>query len=738
MKVRPDPKFSVQDLASAIVHRKPKDHANLLRILRIILPAVGAADGMAVDGDLDDAAFDALAASLPASRLLDCLEKNYATWTPWMIEAVPELTKIKAYRTDYRRALVRCLEHAVASGLVTSSARGVAPGWRAARDKLAACLPCSQKALQARLDAGAIDFYGHSLLNRSFKATQTYFRTLLDAFNEMGRFMTGIGVIRPQDVCAAEIYGSPNSWYAYRKAGNPAAMSGYSRSRFAWEILSQLEPGWNLVPFPQAQQAREYGLARRNFAPLAERMMALILAEPDLKTGTCQNIERAVCRLLGVIHHGVGLDVHAFCSSFETAEELAFVLFAGYPHVDTGVEPEPEAEVRMLFGDEAYRKALLQKIIQASRHHAFQSGPCRRNPILDLYSRFQYDRKVPSILELDLKAFRIVGDRYLRVDPTQKPWITTMIAKAVKTKKTLPPSARARRKQAAAVDRDLWLKLVAARHRLAEHTVAMRAGMDAALANPELSSAQKSYARDRWAVAVRDELMIGMLLGFQLRKENIQGMRIGLEIFPDEHRISISPERAKASEWINRHFFDSGPFVDLKALLDIYLEEARPILLDGRNETPYLFLSCHKGQESRDSDGNLRVGSQLLPRVIRDACRNHFADILPPGVGDFNPHLARDLFARFACSQQDGGVVLAAQALANTPGVVHGSYLTVGRQGDQDVRPFLEGLEATGKTPARTKAQRRKSFREDVIKILGPDAPPRFLQELMVSFDRNS
>lgn len=733
----PEPlQFTVGDLIRTVKERKPQDHANLRRTLRIILSAVATAASQDVESDvLDDEGLDALAQSLPASNLLDCLDKK-DKWSPWLIEAVPSLTAIKAYRDDYRRCFVRCLDHAAASRLISRSARGVAPAWQQARAQLLAALPYNKETLQERLDAGETAVFGHSLVEKAFKTTQNFFRTFIDAFNDMGRHMTSLGIDHPRDVRPAHFYGTPSSWHAHRVRSGTAGLSMYWRGHLAWDVLKQLEPGWSLVDFPEPGRERVYGIPEQELPPLGKQLLEAISKNPDLKPAIRRHIREHLCRLFGVLHNKLNLDVYALCRGLDDERDLALVLLAGYPPSPDGRDPDPEEELRRLFDDPGYLEEVVDSIANTNRRHAHKAV-CRTNPVLLAYKRWLLERGVAANLEVGLKTFRIIGDRYLQVHATQKEWLNKLIKDAVKARKESPPSARARRKQALSGSPELWLELVAARPRLTAHTERLRQKMEAILADPNRTPVQRRHAQEGWAIAARDELMVGFLLAFQLRKENIQGMRTGHEIFPADYRVSIPPNKAKARDWINRHFPEEGPFKDLMGQLDLYLAEARSILLAGRPETPYLFLSIPKGREARDSDGHLRMCREQLAVVLRKVRKKHFADVLPPGVDLLHPHLLRDIFAGHAY-RTPGGVMLAAQGLANTPGVVNGHYVQLSRQNDHEVRTHLENLDVTGKPPSRQKRlQGRKALREDLKKLF-PDEPAHKIEEAIRLAERSA
>lgn len=704
--------FTIADFLAFIEQRKPKDHANLLRILRIVVPALAAVDGLAPPHPEDDT-FTGFADKLAATRLLDCLVKDGRTWAGWLIAADPELERVAAYRKDYRRCLVRCLDHAIATRHLTTSTRGVAPEWQIARNLLANVLAYDAKRLKARLDNGETELFGHSLVDKPARTIQRYQRSMLDSFNEFARYMTGIGIASPREVRPEHFYGSPVSWYAVRKKANPAAMMAYSRGRFAWAILQHLKPEWNLADLPTPREDRKYSLPEADLPPLAARLCELIRALP-LRTGE-MNVRHLLC-LLGVLALKLGLDIEGLCALLDDPLDLAFVLFGGYPPTANG--RVPDEEVRRIFVDRTYLYEVVDGIHGVNTLVVARGNRCRANPLLGAYEAWMLANGRHSMLEVGLKQFHLLGVYLLRTDETQRGWIKAMIKATRKTRSNRLPSSRSKKKQAIGADPGLWLKLVGARSRLAEHVTTLREAMNAAAVDPKLTDEQKRHARMRWATGCRDQLLYGMLLGFLLRKSNLQRLRIGETIFPEERRISLPPVNSKSTRWINKNFYQSGPFADLAALLDTYLLEARPVLLAGRPDTPYLFLPVPSGPESHDEEGFLSVGRELLSRVLRDLGREFLSDVLPPSLGDFTPHLVRHAFSRHAQRGEDGKAV-ASQGLSDAPGTIDQHYSETNREWDDRVHEHMEGLDHVDRPhPRRLSSRRRRALRAEITSIL--------------------
>ncbi|MBM3270678.1 MAG: hypothetical protein FJZ01_23850 [Candidatus Sericytochromatia bacterium] len=79
------------------------------------------------------------------------------------------------------------------------AANGVAPAWQAARLELLEVLPVNNRKIDEFLAVNEFEFEGIDLLADPERAKRRA-RALRDGFNKLGRFMTSIGVLRPEDV----------------------------------------------------------------------------------------------------------------------------------------------------------------------------------------------------------------------------------------------------------------------------------------------------------------------------------------------------------------------------------------------------------------------------------------------------------------------------------------------------------------------------------------------------------
>jgi hypothetical protein len=448
--------------------------------------------------------------------------------------------------------------------------------------------------------------------------------------------------------------------------------------------------------------------------------------EPD----SLRNTELHLRRYFGWMVRVRGRNVDRACASLE-GEELAWLFLGGLPPTEDGREPALDAEAAKILDDASHREDLVTRLMRINRRHD-ANGSCRRNPFVTLYVEWYVtERGSPSSAEVFIKYARTIAKRYLRVHKSQLEWIATLYGFATRQKTAKPPSPTAQRKDAAGDDPELWLKLVAARPRLAARSAELkRIWMESGL-GPESDPAIT------WALSVSHGLMIGLLLAFQLRSKNIRQMKRGVDLFPKAYKVSIPPPRAKADKPIVRTFPARGPLADRMALLDTYLDEARPILLAGRPDTPYVFVGHPKRDASYDADGHLMIGRDRLAKALKKVSEEHFADLFPEGLDLFSPHLARHVLTNYARRLENGDAI-ACQALANTIQTIDRNYFTISRTRDDDALELLENLDTEGDPNSRSKnLRKRKAFEKEVRAALGELATDHLVNQLLAAYDRH-
>ncbi|MNY13641.1 hypothetical protein D3C86_1467860 [compost metagenome] len=127
---------------------------------------------------------------------------------------------------------------------------------------------------------------------------------------------------------------------------------------------------------------------------------------------------------------------------------------------------------------------------------------------------------------------------------------------------------------------------------------------------------------------------------------------------------------------------DGGSLGDIRSLMDLYLTEARPLLL-GRRSSTYLWIPA-KGEGSHLSE-------KAVNRILGDISRRFLSDLLPEGLGLLNPHLMRHICASYVLGVHKD-LYLAAQMLNDSPTTVYRNYSDILESKKETTKQFLSSL----------------------------------------------
>lgn len=716
-----DPPFSIQELRVRIRDKKPHEAVKFDNALKYLIPQL--LPDEQIVAPLVGEHLTELSTRIPAVKLLDCFDGKM--WAPSLIQKDERFRTHPTLSGEYRASTIRCLKHATQSRLIPRWPKGLTPGWLEARQQLGEALPCNQQTLTAMLEAGQTNCFDIPLAERSLKSTVQRFRTIRDSFNMMGRHNIEQGIDSPEKVKPEHLYGASNSWYAFQKTLSYAPRSIYSHSKEAWRIMRELRPDLNLCEWPSPLKERNYGLRPDERPALLESLFEEVFQSVELRPKSQATVVSLFSRMLGYMANYLGHDIRRFCMVLESPFDLAWLTVGGYPPSEDGREPSPLEELDRIFKNEEYRDWLLTEIPRANRRHEVR-GVCRPNPFVEQFARWLLERDHGATVEALAKDARIINVTYLRTHKSQLDWFKSLYKRAKQKRKNSKPSDRQRRKQLMGTDSALWHKLVFdARPRVRKATDELRKRMESA----EEPVSRKYWAM-RWAVALRDELLFGLLLALQLRDTNLSRAKIGEDYFPDSYEFSIPGVNYKNGHRYRRQIPSKGPLSDLMSLMDLYLSEARSIVLDDRLETPYLFLSTDRGSGFTDEEGNSMMWDGQLASTLDSICRNYLQDLLPEGLTELRPHDFRDMWGNYAYEVGDGKT-LEAEGLGNSPAVAHQHYVNRVRSG-VNVLNHLENL-----SPSRTRnmRERRKVARLAIKKEFGDNGDSKLMRRILSIVD---
>lgn len=576
---------------------------------------------------------------LPAHRLYGLLEGSKARWRADVGKNVPPG---KSYQQAYPRALRRLVAFGEEQGMLHPDQFAISPEWRLLLKEV--------DLVPRRLAVGA---------------------TARWAFRRMARWATAANV-PPAGVPAlgkdGRIMGDFRGTFPLDGDG------GFYQARRVWNALVVSQPGLGLSHWPAEARDSLAALPRDSWPTVVADGFATLLHRDGLgawKAETRQGYALRVASYLGVLGL-LGVAPANFLSGVTDGSAAMRLLFQGLPDRLRGLDEQ--ALVSRLAGESGFTDALLAEMASFDGQHDGKS--CAPNPFVVAAVRaYAAQGKFTSALDLLSKA-AAMNRGFLGVTERHVSWVAPQV-RMLEQLARRNPSAYATKKRRVFRHPDLWRRLVSARPRLRAHTAALEASWVAA------AGSEVRWRKLRWAVALRDEVLIGLLLCYPLRVGNLVAMEIGRHYDPDTYDISFPAEETKNEREIDYVLPDAGALGDLRGLIDRYLAEARPALLEGRRSAR-LFVPGPRGGTS--------FRSRAINGILATMSREFFADVLPAGVEVLNPHLLRHAAATYHLAL-GGGLNLAAQMLNDSPATISKSYADILDSKKEATKRFLSAFE---------------------------------------------
>lgn len=449
---------------------------------------------------------------------------------------------------------------------------------------------------------------------------------------------------------------------------------GFYQARRAWNRMASGDAALGLRPWEAdpSDDVPALPLARWP-SPVADGLRQLVQRDGlgCWKEETRVGYRLRIASYLGALGE-VGIDVAELMAVAATGKDAFRLLFQGMPLHLRGVAAGDLA--RRLATDAAFAAVLLAE--QQQLDGAFDGRAAEDNPFLLAAVRLFGERgRLTTAADLLRKAAAI-NRGFLGITDRHVGWMAPKV-RDLEAMARRKPSVYVRKKRAVFRRPDLWRDLVVARARLREHTLAL----EAAWGNAKGSS-ERGRAR-RWATALRNEVLLGLLLSFPMRVGNVVAMEVGRHYDPATHEISFEAEETKNDKAIDYELPDGGSLGDLRGLVDRYLLEARPILLDGRRSS-HFFVP--------DPRGGVRMRTRAINVILADLSRQFLTGVLPPGIEVLNPHLLRHAAASYHLAIR-GDLNLAAQMLNTTQANVSIAYADILESRKEATKRFLSSFE---------------------------------------------
>jgi hypothetical protein len=626
----PDP--TLADLLAAFSRAKPTEVPTLRTVLRtIVLPFLGA------PVDLN---------ATPAASLYGVLDATHANWRP---ELAARLPRGSSYQKAYCRAIKRLVAFGEAAGLLHPDHHAISPAWRALvaqlADATAELPPADRRGLRA-------------------------------AFKRLARWATGAG-LTPADipVCRPD----ERAMASYHATFAPDRDSDFYRARRAWNLLAAAQ---GLPPWPGGRPGAITAWPQATWPPILHQGLTAIVSREGLGSWRAETRKGYAYRLASylAVLEAIGVSVEDLVAGLDDPEDAIRLLFQGMP------AGSPRLDARGTAARFLAEPAFRAETLAAMRAIAgtYDGRACERNPFLaDAVTHYMEAGKVTTALNLVTKAIALnrglleVSDRHLA-------WLGRRKALLVQRARK-QPSAYAAKKRTVFRHPHLWAELVRARSRLRVHGQALEDAWR------EARGERKEAARRRWAVALRNEVLFGLLLCYPLRVNNVVGMRLGVHYDAGQHHVRFEPGETKNEKEIDYELPEGGALGDLRGLVTLYLSEARPALLAGR-KSDHVFVP--------DPRGGIRLREKALNAILADLSRRFLADVLPEGVSTLNPHLLRHATASYQLAVCQN-LNLAAQLLNDSPATITQAYADVLACKKEATKRFLSGFTLDPPAPER-------------------------------------
>lgn len=627
---------SIEKLIQSYGRDRPGEVATLNTILKnIVLPGLG-------KRDVTHSKARELARTIPAHALYGLMEADGSAWRAGLRRKLPQTT---THQKAYLRALKRLIAHGEAKELLHPDLHFISPEWRHLIDRLAVLT--------------------ESLSSHKRSAIRSGFKRLARWATAEGLTPTG----GPGDRDGGRHLSGFHSTF------RPEYDGGYYKARQAWNLLVEAHPDLGLAHWPGDQTFRCKGIPPRDWPPAVRSGVEAVFARGRMEAwrkATMDGYISQVSVYLGVLRER-GIDCTEVFAEISDGEDALRLLFQGMP---PGVSCLSATDLGdQLRVDPGMREDIL--ISMRSLKGTYEGQASEANPFLSAaVAVLAESGRITSAANLVSKALAL-NRGLLGMTERHTGWLLNLRAQLRHLAKRAPAAYTQKKRQYFKTP-DLWARLVRARGRLRAETERLLLESKAALGS------RAAMLKDRWAVALRNEVYFGMMLSYPLRAANFSAMEIGRHFDPATFRITFAPEEVKNCREVDYELPDGGSLGDLRQLVTQYLEEARPILLKERS-SPYFFVP--------NSKGGTRIPARGFNLILAQVGRRFLEDILPPGVRGLNPHMARHVCASFQLVVRDD-LHLASQLLNDSPSTILRSYADVLASKKEATKQFLSTFSA--------------------------------------------
>lgn len=567
---------------------------------------------------MESSNFQAFLNTAALSDLRTKLAADGSGWAPEVhAEMLRRLPANKTYLKDYPRFIRRFLKFSEDAGLLAGQQAQVLPEWEDFIAKSAALIPQSKNELRALVDAGVtrvLDKY--DIQSGNLDATNTKLQNVRSAMRGLARLASA------DNLCprafAEEILTGPRQDETGAFAGKS---NYYSYCRALWNATVSHYPELDLPVWPDRR--RFVGSVMPDWAaPLREGVQAALFERPGMKPlapASQKNYRDTVCALIGILKQ-TGLEPTPIVDGVSPKDAVRLI-FQGWPQEVLGDDASALTIYRRLLEEPGYRERVLE-LMKAqgavSGSLLYGENPFVAEVLTERYAGGKY-RSAEKILD------RVYGinNECLRMRGDQLQWLKDRLNQ-VATHMANHETAYDQKKQVVFENPRLFETLIA-------HAEVLYRSNDLRF---------KSKG-SHWATFIRDLTYFTVATLYPLRVRNHQLMALGTNYNPDLYLIAINRNAVKNKKPIEFELPGMGQFSWVRELVDLYLNEARPILLRGA-QSDYFFVGNHQAPNAK---GFLQ--RQAFNELLIDFAEKYLDGVLPPSLGYPNPHLFRHIVATY-------------------------------------------------------------------------------------------
>ena len=605
----------------------------------------------------------------PLSELEKKLNHLGTGWAP----PVEEQLKARGlttttYLKNYPREIRRFIERAKLISPANEASDKLLPEWETLMDSVKVLLPPNSERLKRMLNEGITTFAGYEAEGKLFDVVNRRLGNMRSCFLRFGRQASaqnmtpeafGKTVVLPGNFDEVPLLKGKSIAYYHCKA--------------IWNELATLHPSLNLPPWGDAQVIIS---APAESIPenLAEGLEQALFQGRDLRESTGENYRGSLSTYFGIIE-AAGLSLYRLTSGLDARDAIRLVTM-GIERSLLLRDPErddPIALARRIQDDVEFRDRVIAGMREIEG--AYNGKTALPNPFVTLAINTRIEEGKFAAARQLIMRISTINRSYFAVADHHFNWIASII-KRLKDLEATQKTDYAAKKKAAFANPRLW-------HLLLERLVQVEEDLFVQIGSPTLE----------WAREVKYTCMMHVLFLYPMRRESFRIMQFGQNYDRNTFQFHFEDEEVKNQKAFRYSLPTGGRGRMSREIMDLYLQVARPILLQGR-KSPFVFVP----EQTRENAGpHLRVAA--MNDFMPGYCKDHFADILPAELMDMNPHIARHIVASHALVVEKN-LNLAAQLLNDDPMTILKHYSDVLASSHDELLAYYEQSDTPGELAA--------------------------------------